>query len=362
MRSVNGLERAAKLDYQDSGYKGDRTYQYENGDLTLVDARGTSQSENIKVEGLIENGVGNVYVDSEGEVSFTIYNDEWCATKSFIDKTITVEVKTDSNCNLPKTFAQIMTGNSEVMDNDPDHNVRYVGADPDNYVWFNKELWRIIGLFDGQAKIIRSEYYSEDIDYPVWRDTHSNDWATVPLKSEFNDGNDSFLGNIQSMDPVSYSYIDLKHVWNIGGTANFQTTTRSQFYAAERSNEISYYMTSHLWTGAIALMYPSDYGYSTSATNVECDTTVMFSWDGTGNVKNCRNNSWLYGGEQSQWFLTRLTNSYFAYYMGGKNLGFVAGTEGSGTDVGVKPTLYLKARVGIIDGTGTSGDPYKLSI
>ena len=50
---------------------------------------------------------------------------------------------------------------------DPDGNVRYMGADPNNYVLFNNELWRIIGVFDvastyggpteKRLKIIRNE-------------------------------------------------------------------------------------------------------------------------------------------------------------------------------------------------------------
>ena len=53
------------------------------------------------------------------------------------------------------------------FDNTADNNLRYVGANPNNYVSFNNELWRIIGVFnnidDGtgkketRLKIIRSE-------------------------------------------------------------------------------------------------------------------------------------------------------------------------------------------------------------
>ena len=53
------------------------------------------------------------------------------------------------------------------FDNTADNNLRYVGANPNNYVRFNNELWRIIGVFnnidDGtgkketRLKIIRNE-------------------------------------------------------------------------------------------------------------------------------------------------------------------------------------------------------------
>ena len=48
------------------------------------------------------------------------------------------------------------------MTNDPGGNPRYVGKSPNNYVSFNNELWRVIGVFDGQVKIIRNEVYGEN--------------------------------------------------------------------------------------------------------------------------------------------------------------------------------------------------------
>ena len=53
------------------------------------------------------------------------------------------------------------------FDNTVDNSLRYVGADPNNYVSFNNELWRIIGAFNNidngtgtketRLKIIRDE-------------------------------------------------------------------------------------------------------------------------------------------------------------------------------------------------------------
>ena len=53
------------------------------------------------------------------------------------------------------------------FDNTADNNLRYVGANPNNYVSFNNELWRIIGVFNNidddtgmtetRLKIVRNE-------------------------------------------------------------------------------------------------------------------------------------------------------------------------------------------------------------
>ena len=43
------------------------------------------------------------------------------------------------------------------IDNTSDQNIRYYGSDPNNYVKFNNELWRIIGVFGNNVKLVRSE-------------------------------------------------------------------------------------------------------------------------------------------------------------------------------------------------------------
>ena len=99
--SVDGLENAVDLDFQKDYYIGEREYTYENGNLTLNSVKGESKNKNIKVEGIIENGVGTVSVDKNGNTSLIVYNDEYCAVKDFSDKTITVEEKTEGNCMMP---------------------------------------------------------------------------------------------------------------------------------------------------------------------------------------------------------------------------------------------------------------------
>ena len=53
-----------------------------------------------------------------------------------------------------------------------DGNIRYYGASPNNYIYFNCddysnqtsrtcETWRIIGIFDGKVKILREDTIGE---------------------------------------------------------------------------------------------------------------------------------------------------------------------------------------------------------
>ena len=60
-------------------------------------------------------------------------------------------------------LSSVVASSKETMNNDPGKNIRYVGKNPNNYVWFDNELWRIIGVFDGQVKIIKN--VSSNVDY-----------------------------------------------------------------------------------------------------------------------------------------------------------------------------------------------------
>lgn len=114
-------------------------------------------------------------------------------------------------------------------------------------------------------------------------------------------------------------------------------------------------------------MYPSDYGYSTSATDNECESSAMESWRYSGNVQNCLKNSWLYNSSYTQWTLMPIggnDNGVVAIYAGTNTpSNFNASNDGTNMPwtSGAKPVLFLKSNVKISSGTGTSEDPYLLT-
>ena len=73
-------------------------------------------------------------------------------------------------------------------DGTKDNNIRYIGTDPNNYIYYNCdnylepsndscELWRIIGIFGDNIKIVRNEsigYYSYDATNLDWG---TNQWG-----------------------------------------------------------------------------------------------------------------------------------------------------------------------------------------
>ena len=272
--------------------------------------------------------------------------------------------ETESNEVKKRYMAQELLQNvSSVMDEDPNQNLRYVGKNPNNYVSFNNELWRIIGVFSGQAKLIRNDFYSEDIEWDKTEanggheDYGINDWSKATLQVELNEI------YLQSIEETSKSYIDQEHEWNLGGTDttsnHLQHQTRNNLYNDERNNVV---FESHptKWRGAIGLMYASDYGYATSSMD-SCKEKPLSTWEWTENME-CYNNNWI--SPSNEWTLTVSNDTqvnYYALFFSEKSVdyldyGFVS------TRFKVRPTLYLKMDVKIIGGVGTSSNPYLLGI
>ena len=179
----------------------------------------------------------------------------------------------------------------EIATDDPDNNARYIGANPNNYVSFNGELWRIIGVFnnidDGtgnketRLKIIRNEpigKYSWDNKASgtgsSTSDWGSNDWGDSALQQVLNSGayynrtsGECPYGSNGATTSCDFSSIGLTETakamignakWNLGGTVNYTSSSdglTSHFYGYERGTTV-YTGRPTEWTGSIGLMYP----------------------------------------------------------------------------------------------------------
>ena len=68
-------------------------------------------------------------------------------------------------------------------DNTSDANIRYEGSNPNNYVKFNDELWRIIGVFGDNIKLIRNEALGDlswdSSESSINRGLGVNEWSQI---------------------------------------------------------------------------------------------------------------------------------------------------------------------------------------
>ena len=171
-------------------------------------------------------------------------------------------------------------------DTTPDLNIRYVGATPKNYVRFNNELWRIIGIFNGNLKLVRDEILTEySFDNKNRRqgiDSNygTNDWTKSYLREFLNDyyyGGKTITchsetsgstatnatitcPDINKINDTSKSMIQ-NTMWHLGGTTYktsnppYETYTVNELYASERGTKV---YSKHATTSTDGLIYPSD--------------------------------------------------------------------------------------------------------
>ena len=257
------------------------------------------------------------------------------------------------------TITRVADSTLQIGTNESVTEYRYRGASPKNYVTFNNEVWRIIGVFkaddgtgniENRIKLIRNE----SIGAEYWDTGNSNNWARpATLNTELNTTYlNSLTSETQSMIGNAKYYL--------GGYENTSITS-VQMYSYERkiqnttSNEFYYGSNSNSWAGKLALMYVSDYGYSSS----NCENEMLYS-SSVNDLRACNSTNWLYKGID-EWLLPHHTGgSYFVFYV--SSSGIVNGSNVSYYQFGVRPVLYLTSSVKITGGDGTSSSPYTLGL
>ena len=317
-------------------------------------------------------------------------------TQTEYNYTITItfaETNGDQNHNQNKTF----TGNivvefseytlvdtvNEAYNNNPtmfaydstvDNNLRYIGSDPNNYVYFNCddyqnpssdtcELWRIIGVMnniettngttESLVKLIRNDSIG---DY-AWDDGDTNDWSVSSLQESLNGSylQGTTFGNGKGITEETRNMIETI-TWKLGGSSTYNDVTASMFYERERGTTVFSGRPTE-WSGKVGLMYASDYGYATSGggstTNREnCLANGLDSWS------NCHFYDWLF--ESFQWTLTSYSSTSYNVFII-NNIGRLFNSSSNST-FGVRPSIYLKSNIAITGGNGDINSPYTLEV
>ena len=284
-------------------------------------------------------------------------------------------------------------------------NIRYYGATPKNYVYFNCdsypstncELWRIIGVFDGKIKLMRNETigkYSWDTSASsVNSGSGVNEWSQADLMKLLNPGHESesvggslyynsksgtcYSGQSNATTACNFTSTGIKNdttrnmiadiTYNTGGHTTSNVFSKVM-YEKERgittvSNPSDGITRTTTWTGKIALAYPSDYGYATDLS--KCSQT-LYDYDNSTDSYACRTNDWMYpiitnSGKTYGWLLTPYS-SYANNAFSVGSAGYVSGgSNGVCNANGVAPVLYLGSNQNIVAGDGSQSKPYQLA-
>ena len=349
-----------------------------------------------------------ITIDEEGKATINLvgkgkFDGYKCiGTNDNLNCTKTESLKLPANAVLYIEYLynneETRTSNGLKKDNTPDQNIRYYGSNPNNYVSFNNELWRIIGVFGNNVKLVRSE----KLGYLSWDSSESsvnygwgvNEWSQSDLKNYLNTmyyggtsvtcyngtNNPTSTCPTNILDDASKTLID-NHIWNTGAIDVTDTTIVNQetgalntvpFYNAERGNVTGKICNggdgcndtverTTTWTGYIGLPYATDWAYASSES--DCETNMQKQ--DSSNAYICKNNNWMHHGttsgmEDATWFMSLHAgrdNPFFVWLVNGVG---VTAYSYAVYPLSVFPTIYLKSNILIESGIGTTSNPYIL--
>ena len=229
-----------------------------------------------------------------------------------------------------------------------DNSYRFSGANPNNYVCFGTDevscpednLYRIIGVFNGQVKLIKSTSYGNYVWESDW-DTQGNTWDETTKPDIYTTLNTTYYNTLGS----EWQSKIATHSWKVGGMARDTSATAKDYYDTEVGTGQSRYEE----TMKIGLMYVSDYGYGASE---EYWTTELNNYEPTVD------SNWMYLGAY-EWLISRHsvnTNGAFSVY----STGYVS-SYNVGNTFAVRPSFYLESDVTYASGSGSMTDPLKIN-
>ena len=233
--------------------------------------------------------------------------------------------------------------NSSLTNGAGDNSYRYAGAsnNVNNYICLGSDattcpdanLFRIIGVFGDQTKVIRAKSVGDQ----KWDTNNSNTWSSSSLNTYLNGTYLTSLGTLA--DKIATT------TWKVGGGSSTYLydvpTTAYQYEVGSSASATTY-------DAKIGLMYLSDYGFAADQSGW---TTKLSSYN-SNTSKN-----WLYLGS-SEWTILRYSNlSDDAFYVTSGIMYYGSVTY----SLAVRPSFNLESSVKYVSGSGSMSDPVRVN-
>ena len=185
------------------------------------------------------------------------------------------------------------------------------GTDPNNYIWYSGKLWRAVSIdpSDNSVKLV-TQWNISSIPYnadgnTAFKGSYMEQWLNDTSA-------DGFLGNLREPD----KFIKTDSVWNATLTT---ATTKPE-----------------------------------KTTMVTDDVGLLNIYEYTMSYKNATYETGYLNNDLRWWTLTPYSTS------GVRTVQGLSGSDIPASSYGPRPSINLKSAVKIIDGDGTSNNPYRL--
>ena len=232
------------------------------------------------------------------------------------------------------------SGDGLYIDTYEENRYIYKGANPNNYITFNDEFWRIISIeSDNTIKIIKNE----SIGNMIFDDTNSNDWARpASLNTYLN----TTYYNSLSEDTKSKI---VSHDFNVGPAEWSNTDLKAQIQSENGTK----------WKGNVGLINESEY-IRVNTNTAQCGNHKL-AYDNrtvcpiTNYINSIASNS----ETATMWTITKpySSNTMFIFWIN-PNMS-TTGNQVKEYAFGIHPVVYLNKDIKL-KGEGTEANPYKI--
>ncbi len=331
----------------------------------------SGQSYSIKVYVRDTNGIDSNVYTIIAETENVVYLADVCNNGNNLASCITSFYN-----SYGSDATKIYYHNSSLVNSAGDNSYRYAGASDEvnNYVCFGStastcpsdNLYRIIGVFGNQVKLIKADYTTTTMTgsggdysgaYSVSTSYYKGSMSTSNIASYYwNRRNGTSSTNTWSASRLNTTNLNSSYTSYIGSTWSNKIATTTWYvggHSTTRATPATFQdaeSTGTTYSAKIGLMYVSDYGFAASPSYW---TTNMSSYG------SARDNNWMYMGLY-EWTISR-DSSYSL-------IAFRVRTAG-GLDSGnmyynfyaVRPVFYLTSATTYVSGSGTSSDPIRIN-
>ena len=224
-----------------------------------------------------------------------------------------------------------------------DNSYRYAGASAsvNNYICLGSDattcpdanLFRIIGVFGDQTKVIRAKSVGDK----QWHTSDDNTWSSSSLNTYLNGEYLTSLGTLAKKIATT--------TWKVGGgSIIYLYDVPKTVYQYEVGSSAS----TTTYDAKIGLMYLSDYGFAADQSGW---TTKLSSYN-SNTSKN-----WLYLGSE-EWTISRYSG--YAFYAFRVYSGYAVYIDVIYSHA-ARPSFNLESSVKYVSGSGSMSDPVRVN-
>ena len=343
----------------------DNSYRYAGGDYVLTEAgKATGATMMIGYNNSLTTALIDFYCN--GTKQYVGYNCSSSQTHYYLIKGDTTQYQTYNEALNTSVEKGYLT---------KDNVKNFVCFGSDASTCLTENLYRIIGVFNNQVKLVKYDYakssllgtdggFSQEYSYYYfsgkqgespssnslyyWNNAGTNTWSASKLNTV--NLNTNFTTNIGT----AWANKIATTTWKVGGGtyANLRDAVPKTAYQYEVGSSAS----TTTYDAKIGLMYVSDYYYAASPS---AWTLVGYNSAYSKSYASAKGENWLYGGGWD-WTISRFSdNSDDAFNVNGN--GDVDYYYVNYDGLGVRPSFSLLSSTTYVSGSGSMSDPVRIN-